>query len=368
MFAREKPVKSKELTRGCFALYSRDGAYPLAKLLIALWSYPSSSCYGSDWKSVVGSFRQRVKDTFTELGKYTAALEKGNGFQAIFAAPEYIFVGRDSLTKKRIPMQASEKDDLLRDLKAISLDYKPILIFAGTVFYREETQSDTNFKKFNSNLVAAQLAARNRGYEDVIVKTGWNPNGVNVPSLNEVAQKKTATSYRAYNSAYPFLGGDVLTPYNKEFDCKETEGADAATLLYVPGSSGGTRDIKNFDFAIEVCADHVSGALRGKDGDFHVVVSDWAKTETANMVNKAGGYFLHASSEPTQTCVYGGPNPKLRLTTTDGATPTSGSLKFWLVEVVQRKIDPPKATVVAGSNIQTVTTSTGKKIQGVKVI
>jgi hypothetical protein len=323
------------------SLHTQAEGKNVAKLLIALWSYPSSAHYGSKWGDLIAPFRAKVEATSKEAAKYNS-LEKKNAFQAIFAAPEYIFVGKDA-GKHRIPMTEGDRDNLVRDLAAISHEFRNILIFAGSIFYKQSMASTPNVQRANANMIAATLDKQNNGFGRLVTH-GANAGGVGIPSLNDGAKKMKATTYRAFNSMYAFLGGDrVMTPYNKEFDCKETEGADTADIVYIPGSSPGTRTVGDFEFAVEVCVDHHIGARKekGDTGYFHVVVSDWVDTKTANMV-QVDGYFLHASSNHRETGVYNAAKTKVSPL---GSAPKSNGLSFWLVDVAKKEVNVPELVV-----------------------
>jgi hypothetical protein len=135
--------------------HTRAQGKNVAKLLIALWSYPSSAHYGSKWGDLIAPFRAKVEATSKEVAKYNN-LEKKNAFQAIFAAPEYIFVGQDA-GKHRIPMTERDRDDLVRDLASISHAFQNILIFAGSIFYKQSMASIPNIQKANANLISATI-------------------------------------------------------------------------------------------------------------------------------------------------------------------------------------------------------------------
>lgn len=66
-----------------------------------------------------------------------------------------------------------------------------------------------------------------------------------------------------------------------------------------------------------------------------MVVSDSVPTQEANMMMNDSGYFIHASSDPKETCVY-----KRTGVTRTWLAPTpaikSNNLSCWLVEVERR--------------------------------
>ena len=347
----------------------------MAKLLIGCYSYDSSSNYGTKYTSVVTWLGNAVKELEKVRGSLVGKLETKNGFQAIFVATEYMFTGENT-TKLREPMLVSEKNDLVRDIKEISKKYSEILIFPGSIFYKEPlgastVEGVTAKHKAMANLISAELASASmkpRDQSDVL--GGWKTGGgVSVPGIKDMSgpvAKPKLDTYRAYNSVQAFLAGDTATKtaYVKNWDFKETEGASVEKLMYVPGSHSGRRTILSFEFGIEVCFDHANGALQGSksDVDFHIVVSASVETEEAQMAMKKGGYFIHASSDPSQTTVYArNALGALAKVTLAGGKIESNSLAYWLVDVEARAA---AKTAVAASTGSTVVTPSGKKITG----
>ena len=329
----------------------------MAKLLIGCYSYDSYEEYGTAPNAVITRLRTAVQELEAKRSSYAAQLETDNAFQAIFVAPEYLFT-RANATKSREPMSKQLSEDVVRDLKAISEAFPRILMFPGSIFYRESLAVDVNYQKMQAHLIAAELNMAGRGATEVISQPR-KAGGVTIPSLKEGSEALKGglkpDSYRAYNSVRAFLGGEsVMTPYNKQWDFKETEGADVQKLVFVPGSAKGTREIREFTFGIEVCFDHGNGALKGHNPnvDIHVVVSDWVENKEGNMAMKNGGYFVHASSESVQTCVYSRNN----MGGLQKLNRTAGQLKafemaYWLVDIDRRRLDQVERIVPAGAPV-----------------
>lgn len=284
------------------------------------------------------------------LGKL-GQLETANQFQAIFVAPEYMFTDPAAPGNRR-GMDEATKDALLSEFAKISNTYKEILIFPGTVFWRQSLNNLQNILRFQAQLVAAEMSNRTIGripgsnllkpselrLSDVVDQPRFLGQKY-VPSLQTLSKvEQSNTSSRVYNELYPFLGGKQYTPYLKQWDFKETEGARAKSQAFVPGSSSGRRHIGGFDFGLEICFDHANGALRAKrqEVDFHIVCSDCVDTKIINMAMKKGGYFIHASSNPADTCAY-----KKSGIVAEWLEPTpdpiqSNDLNWWLVDVERR--------------------------------
>jgi hypothetical protein len=291
----------------------------------------------------------------------TADLEKGNAFQAIFVSPEYQFTDPTAPTVRHA-MDEATKGTVLSALEGLSTAYKNILMFPGTVFWKQLLDTPENLQKFQAQLVAAEMDKDKLGRKADVVDASRNLGGKNVPGLKDLAQivKVASTGYRAYNELYPFLDGKRWTPYLKNWDFKETEGATATSQAFVPGCSAGRKDLGGFEFGMEICFDHCNGGLKAKGGevDFHVVVSDWVNTTEANMMMKDGGYFIHASSNIKETCVY-----KRTGSTKTKLTPTpaikENQLSWWLVDVAKQA-----NAVIAVSSVPKVPviTPSGKKL------
>jgi len=333
----------------------------MGKLLIGCYPFSSSGNYGAKHTSVIGWVRGAVKELDDLRQAKSADLEKGNAFQAIFVSPEYQFTD-PTAPSVRQAMDEATKNTLLSALEGISTSYKEILMFPGTVFWKQLLDTPENVQKFEAQLVASELTLKNLGRKADVVDANQNLGGKNVPGLKDLSKAvKVTTAYRAYNELYPFLDGKRWTPYLKNWDFKETEGATATSQAFVPGCSAGKKDIGGFEFGMEICFDHFNAGLKGKGGevDFHIVTSDSVGTLEANMMMKNGGYFIHASSDTNQTCVYsrtGGTKTKL--------TPTpaiqANQLSWWLVNIAKR--DTSQVAINTTPKTPILTTPSGKRL------
>jgi len=337
------------------------------KLLIGCYSYASNLNYGTDPGMVKQWLAGQVKALDDLRKAKLAELETANAFQAIFVSPEYQFTDPNSTNRKA--MDKDTKKQVLDHLRDIGDTYREILMFPGTVFWKEPLDNAPALQKFESQLVAAELKKVIVGRQDVVQSTR-TLGGKPVHSLKALSGAvKTApsgASYRVYNELYPFLGKKQMNGYLKQWDFKETEGASATEQAFVPGSSSGTREIGGFSFGLEICFDHGNGGLKqtNEQVDFHVVVSDHVPTKTANMMMKNGGYFIHASSNPAETGVYvrNGTN-KVKLTPTNPPV-TSNAMNYWLVDVQQRASAQEELSTMPTTAF---VTSSGKVLQGVRL-
>ncbi len=252
----------------------------MGKLLIGCCSYASWGNYGTNSDDVLAWVGAVVKALDDTRMANLPALEKDNAYEAIFVSPEYQFTDPQAPHVRRA-MDEKTKQDVLKGLTDISDTYREILMFPGTVFWKEPLKTPENLKKFQAQLVAAELGKKGVGIgrtlrpselkaklgKDVpVVDEGDLLGGKVVPSLKDLSGmvKHASTGYRVYNELYPFLAGKRLYPYRKQWDFKETEGASAIEQAYVPGCSAGTKEIGGFEFGFEICFDHGNGGAEGE--------------------------------------------------------------------------------------------------------
>jgi predicted amidohydrolase len=309
----------------------------MKNILFALWSYRSDRHYGTKASAITPGLELMLKATASMLQRSQSTLETQNAFQAIFVAPEYLFVGQRS-TQRRAAMRASSKDRLVSSLRSISKAFPNILIIAGTAFWREDLDTVEKQDQYNANTLGAYLKTTNFGRAknlsalDTDVLNGYThpKTQKTIPGLGDLIGK--APKYRAYNTMYAFLGGELAFKYNKACDFFETDGAHPAKITYIPGVSGGICEVANFKFGLEICFDHANNTLRGKKADFHIVVSDYADT---NPVQNVGSYLLHASTHPDQTGVWQSAST-VKMPTTNNMVPDDYTLDYWLCPIAAR--------------------------------
>jgi hypothetical protein len=322
----------------------------MSKILVALWSYDSHAHYGEAAADVLRKLKNNLTRCRIELASMSTS-RRPTTVQAIFVAAEYLFTAPGVHTRE--PMSSSEKNVIEKSLRDLSRHNPNTLIFSGTVFYQEKVSGSVRHKmrgglisnelevkkayvkafRQNENLSVLQIAKvdiqtdlntgkvvwasltdqRKREFCDFHGRLyGWEDLGTKVPGLLDLAkgfkQAESAKHHqrRARNCTYVLLGGQRIGKYDKHSDFKETRGAAPDQLAFLPGTTDQAPEADGLRFGVEICFDHGNGVLKRRglgDLDFHVVVSDWVHTEEANMAMKRGGYFLHASSEPTQTKV-----------------------------------------------------------------
>lgn len=306
-------------------------------ILIALWSFRSDRHYGSQASAITPGLELMLEATASKLQQSKSTIETQNPFQAIFVAPEYLFVGQRS-TQRRAAMRASSKDRLVASLQSISKAFPNILIIAGTAFWREDLDTTEKQDRYNANTLGAYLKttnfgrAKNLSPHDTYVLNGYtDPKSQKaIPGLGDLVGK--TPKYRAYNTMYAFLGGELAFKYNKACDFFETDGASPAKITYIPGVSGGVREVGNFTFGLEICFDHANNTLKGKKADFHIVVSDYTDT---NPDQNVGTYLLHASTHPDQTGVWQSASA-VKMPTATNMVPDDYTLDYWLCPIDAR--------------------------------
>lgn len=283
----------------------------MPQLIIACWSYPTTSS-----TSCKRSIDARLHDLSTyvdacndEIASLGSDVESSDAFNAIFLAPEYLF---SAVAKSRAPLSAQHKDLLYQKLLGISDAYKKILLVPGTIFFQEDLVQEEDRRRALANLVMAEMAAKRmlakRDYDDVVA--GWTIQKQTVPALKDVAKSLVAegsTTTRARNVAYLLLGGQRQAMYDKQVDFIETRGASPDKLAFIPGTHDQCPEIGRFRVGTEICFDHQNGILSKRkltDLMFHLLVSASVDAGKDRMAMAKGGYFAHASSDPTGTCVY----------------------------------------------------------------
>jgi predicted amidohydrolase len=281
-------------------------------IVISLWTYPTL-----DKASMLKTIDERLAalekaveacaKTVTTLG---ADIELANEFHAIFAAPEYYFTAPAAT---RTALTATQKDLLYIKLAALSKKYPKILMLPGSIFFKEEIDTEVARTKMKSHLLMSEITAKSTlakpDYEDVL--SGWTTSsGVRVPALKDIATelgRDAPTGERVRNVAYVLLGGERQAMYDKHVDFTESIGASPDNLFFIPGTQDQCPVIGNFKFGVEICFDHASAVLSRRNVsklDFHIVLSAWTSNSETNMAMAKGGFFLHASSNPQATAAY----------------------------------------------------------------
>jgi len=122
--------------------------------------------------------------------------------------------------------------------------------------------------------------------------------------LHDWVSRNPAITKLMRNTAPVFHDGDCLLKYHKHGDFFEAKSPEDG--LFIPGNGKKTCELNGLRFGFEICLDHNLGILQNalkndvdKLVDIHIVCSAAVKNETSNMMNRRGGFFLHASTYDT---------------------------------------------------------------------
>ncbi|HSY84742.1 MAG TPA: hypothetical protein VK807_23455 [Gemmatimonadaceae bacterium] len=303
-------------------------------LPVYLWSYPAHLRYGTNAGEPLRVLGNLLKNVQASLAAWRSNghVDTTKAFEAIVAVPEYTFV-EQRMVIERDAMTSQDKDLLVAGLRNLSKQYPKVLIFAGSIFWREAIDTDEALARYHANLIAAELnlvkfskTPPTDRATHLRLHGMQNTSGTRTPALQDLVSTKAApVTCRAYNTVYAFLNGQLaFAPYNKECDFFETGGRSPMEIAYVPGSSGGIREVGGFTFGIEVCRDHYVNTLDGKQADFHIVLSCAVQVKPSQNIGK---YLIHASSKADWTGVWDGRNP-----VTPGKAPAEDDIGLWFLE------------------------------------
>jgi predicted amidohydrolase len=266
----------------------------------------------------------RVLDMFGAVVKRdSASLSDGNHVQAIFVAPEYYFSGPG-----KTPISAADHDNTLRQLMQLSTKYPNVLIVPGTIYYSRDLSDENERQRWLRDLTKAKKTARDIKRSEIInqdIRLGSN-NKI-VPKLNQVhVNVMVGKPIRVLNNAYMLRNGQILFFYEKTADFLEARGATPDKQIFIPGNRSGDAQTWgsqfSLKFGLEICFDHCVGVLKRHnipELNYHIVVSDWVNTATANFAMANKGYFIHASTNYNQSSVYYNSNGTIFNLTSDRA-------------------------------------------------
>lgn len=218
----------------------------------------------------------------------------------VFVAPEYLFA-KDGY---RHLLNADQIPNIKARFKSISKKYPQVLLFPGTVAFRQSIQGNS-------------VKARVNLYEDM---NFWKQNATgpkahwvdsNKSKIHSIAMRGPIFD-AAQNKAFAYLNGKKLMEYTKRGDFHEITAQDATgNEVYVPGKKGGNVQAFGKTFGTEICLDHNMGyasSAGGEKPDVHVIMSAAVapKQEHENVKGKTAGktgFVVHASCEKDLTSV-----------------------------------------------------------------
>lgn len=323
----------------------------MADFLVALWTLPRDQNWKRTWRVRAKNMRTALDHLERRRLAHTLSLKSDGAFQAIFLGPEYYYTER-SQNVIRQPLSDSDRRSLEETLLAFSLEFPKILIIPGSAFYVKplvrgnEPREQLKFNPATGQRDMPKTAAPGHRKQQLLgqvntaiaaaavgptpdVNTKWGVNALNpvtgalearwwdpadtgpfygvMPPLLVVRDKvQNAAPRIARNATYALLAGKRLAKYDKQADFFESTG-QPDDMVFIPGTKNQCPVIGGYRFGFEICFDHANATLKHRavpDLAFHLVVSDHVINDTANMAMAKNGYFLHASTSHTQTCVY----------------------------------------------------------------
>ncbi|WP_088281848.1 hypothetical protein [Ideonella sp. A 288] len=302
-------------------------------MVVALWSF-------NNWAGVNLGMDARIKacrDAIDVLWQRVAnaGIDPSQSVKGIFAAPEYFCAapGAGRIVgghRVRRTVTANEKAAFVQTFRGISKAAPGVLIVPGSVAWAEpanpseyaqwqqlkrqiaEVEDPSNYNAPKARVMDGQTASFGAMQHQV---PDWD------------AKKKLALApgpkLVMHNTAVALLDGDVRYEYHKHSDYFEAVNEDLGPqrMVFLPGAGPGIKTIGGLTFGFEICLDHNIGFLSDRakgpqiglsdrraaptlGREFHIVVSDSVGNAPAHMALAPGGFFVHASTNPTMTGVW----------------------------------------------------------------
>lgn len=163
----------------------------------------------------------------------------------IFLAPEYAFADPDAGRAKPVEQTSADRvNDLLRRARELTQDHQGMLVFPGTVAFRERVASDY---------------------------------------------------YRAWNAGFACYRGNILTRFEKRVSVGEVTPQDTIgtpRLSFTSGLGYGTFTVAGRTYGLEICADATNGGTLPNQVHVHMVVGQGVGA--AAIANKGTQYLIVA--------------------------------------------------------------------------
>ncbi|MEQ9371386.1 MAG: hypothetical protein RIG63_20520 [Coleofasciculus chthonoplastes F3-SA18-01] len=266
-------------------------------------------------------------------------LKWNDAFNAIIVLPEYYFSRTRQHSYQRKAMGEEAKDIVLQQLLQYSRYFPKILLLPGTIAFKKSLvrppnktiQQSTRQRKSQSRLQKASSYLLSSP-DDTKITSNYPFGSPYSPASStltprEKLQRLDQLGENAYiykNQACVIQNGQILFKYNKRKDYFETYGS--SNEIHAPDvNRSASKTIHGIDFGLEICFDHAQRSLvedityenrmaqhlaahgyapqptMTSTPQIHIVVSDWASNSASPV--REGGFFIHASSNNTQTCV-----------------------------------------------------------------
>ena len=237
---------------------------------------------------------QRLIELDKAVAKARAWASKTMGTSdLVFVAPEYLFA-QDGY---RHLLPFNQVANIKARLKGISKKYPQVLMFPGTVAFREPIQNNS-------------VKARARLYEDM---NFWKANGTGARAdwvdsatkdkVNKIAMRGPVFD-TAQNKSFAYLNGKKVMEYTKRGDFHEVTAQDATgNEVFVPGKRTGRLEAFGRSFGTEICLDHNMGYAKTASTDYpdiHVIMSAAVEPEAEHETTQGKnpgktGFIIHAS-------------------------------------------------------------------------
>jgi predicted amidohydrolase len=205
----------------------------------------------------------------------------------VFAAPEYLFTRSDT----QHFIHEDEKDKLLEDLAELSTKFRHIILFPGTIAWKQPVHPNRWLMKEDKSKEEAlgeeALAQRNQAAQGT-------HSTIDIEAFDK-AQKRGDKYYLARNTCYVMHDGEnVLTHHKRANGCEVSRESDGADVFFVQGVQDNVFDLEGLSFGLKICAEVDTRLSRLVD--VQVVISASSKVRQQHMQIKPGAYCCHADA------------------------------------------------------------------------
>jgi hypothetical protein len=294
-------------------------------MFVALWSRDTSKKISSAEAAKLNStvMNVEIKAVMDAITKAAAKMQTvastvpvlGKGrIKGIFVAPEYMMSRfQDDTLAYNQPdsISAAAKDVVLKILMGESAKRTGLLMVPGSIAYHRplsEASTEKKAKWIQALDTHAAWATTNTKFSPENTIVSYKPGTENDPATKRalLTGAMTRDDVRVVrNRAYVLLDGKKEASYAKTAEIEET----TANGIFIPGKSVGTTKIDEVEFGFELCMDHGKRILREhltlkKRVDIHVVASASVENNPGAMTMSNDGFFIHASSDDSQTSVW----------------------------------------------------------------
>ncbi|TKC86022.1 hypothetical protein FAZ69_22220 [Trinickia terrae] len=243
--------------------------------------------------------------------------------RAIIVAPEY-FLSRKYDAIRDGDVLFTHRDIMIyarEEIAKISTRYKNMLIVPGSAGYIKEVDKRTEKGKLRVQKALERLAEEDTGNAEIEYPRGVTDHA-EYKAYWESKLASPQTSLFVYsNCMFAFLNGSMWK-HRKTLGFNENKDMPDEFLSIDRPSDSAVVNIAGRTFGFEICFEHNQGVLKkllGKSAvDFHIVVSDYVEKDNSHISLKSDGYFIHASTRPSDCIVQDSKRKKISTTQIDG--------------------------------------------------